>query len=302
MAPTGKHWMNFVYINLAYMTIISVMIYYISIKEIKKNWGQYRCNPMFMVFSDNIVDDFTKCITTVQNHSIGPLLAPVTTELGDLQTTSAEQTQKIEENKSSIDDLGFSLDSSMSSMTGQFSSSSAELQKITYGIKDLMSKLSAIAVSMMYVLQSNVLTMQSAWKGPPGQVMRKLGSLGHCFHPETNVKLKNGEMVAMKDVPLGSILENGSRVVSVMKVDACGEPLLKLSSSKHLKDIYVTGSHLIKEDVGPKFIPVSNHPNAKPQTAMKSDWYCCLITHNHRIQIGEYTFWDWEDYFYKNMS
>jgi hypothetical protein len=295
MAPTGKHWMNFMYINLAYVTIISVMIYYISIKEIKKNWGQYRCNPMFMVFSDNIVDDFTKCVTTVQNHSIGPLLAPVTSDIGDLKTTSDVQTQQIQENKTSIDNLGFSLDSSMSSMTNQFSSSSAELQKITYGIKDLMGKLSAIAVSMMYVLQGNVHTMKSAWNGPPGQVMRKLGSLGHCFHPETKIKLKNGDIVAMKDVPLGSILENGSKVVSVMKVDASGEPLLKLSS-KNLKDIYVTGSHLIKEDNKNTFIPVSNHPSAKPQTAVKSAWYSCLITHNHLIQIDEYTFWDWEDY------
>ena len=159
MAPTGKHWMNFIYINLAFITIVCIMVYYISIKEIKKNWGKYRCNPMFMVFSDNIADDFTTCINTVQNHSIGPLLTPVTTEIGDLQSASEQQNQQIQESKSSIDNLNFSLDSSMSSMDNKFSNSSVELQKITYGIKDLMGKLGAIAVSMMYVLQGNVHTM-----------------------------------------------------------------------------------------------------------------------------------------------
>ena len=294
MAPTGKHWMNFIYINLAFITIVCIMVYYISIKEIKKNWGKYRCNPMFMVFSDNIADDFTTCINTVQNHSIGPLLTPVTTEIGDLQSASEQQNQQIQESKSSIDNLNFSLDSSMSSMDNKFSNSSVELQKITYGIKDLMGKMGAIAVSMMYVLQGNVHTMKSAWNGPPGQIMRKLASLGHCFHPDTKLILKNGKSVCMKDVPLGSILENGSKVVSVMKVDPCGEPLLKIQSSG--QPIYVTGSHLIKEDGDFSFIKVADHPNAESQDAVKSDWYSCLITDNHLIKIGDYIFWDWEDY------
>lgn len=293
MPPTGKNWMNFLYVNLGFISIISIMIYYISVKEIKKNWGKYRCNPMFMVFSDNIADDFKTCITTVQNHSIGPLLTPITSNVSDLQQTSAQQSNQIKDNTDSINNLGFSMDMKMTDIGGQFSNSSAEMQKVTYGIKDLMSKLSAISVSMMYILDGNAKTMKSAWNGPPGQVMRKLGSLGHCFHPNTKIKLKNGETVKMQDVKLGSTLENGSRVVSVMQIDNTinPEPLYKIS------DIYVTGSHLIKEEGKFHFIPVKDHPHAIKQTQVKSDVYSCLITDTHLIKVGDYMFWDWEDYY-----
>jgi len=220
-------------------------------------------------------------------------LTPITSNVSDLQETSKQQSGQIEQNTNSISDLGFSMDTQMLDIGGQFTNSSAEMQKVTYGIKDLMAKLTAISVSMMYILDGNAKTMKSAWNGPPGQVMRKLGSLGHCFHPDTKIKLRSGETVKMQDVKPGSTLENGSRVVSVMQIDNTVkfEPLYKIS------DIYVTGSHLIKEEGKFHFINVKDHPDAIPQTQVKSDWYSCLITDNHLIKVGEYMFWDWEDYY-----
>ena len=40
-----------------------------------------------------------------------------------------------------------------------------------------------------------------------------------CFDPETRVKTQSGELVAMKDLELNTILKNGTRVVSVMKIN-----------------------------------------------------------------------------------
>jgi hypothetical protein len=298
MAPIGKHWMNFVYVNLGYIAIISVMVYYIYVKEIKKNWGKYRCNPMFMFFSDDIAGDFTKCITTQQNNSIGPLLEPTTSSISELKENSNEQSEKISQNTSAIGNLGSMIESKISGISSTFSNTSIEFQKITYGIKDLMAKLTGIVVTLMYIMDGNSKTMTSIWKGPPGQVMRKLATLGHCFHPTTKVKLQNGEIVNMQDVVLGSILENGSKVISVMKIDNTLHPeSLMCIESKGVngENIYCTGSHLIKE--GSKFIKVANHTDAICQTKITSDWYSCLITDNHLIKIGQHTFWDWEDYY-----
>jgi len=296
MAPIGKHWMKFIYVNLGFITIISMMIYYISLSEIKKNWGKYRCNPMFMMFSDNLADDFTHCITSVQNVSIGTLLQPVTTDLTTLQENTQTQQAQIDKSSSNISGFGDSISQQYDSIGDKFSNTSIEMQRITYGIKDLMGKLAGVAVSLMYVLDGNVKTMTSVWKGPPGQVMRKLATLGHCFHPETKIKLLNGEITNMKDVNLGSILENGSKVISVMKIDNSNkEPLMKIEGvGVNNEDIYVTGSHLIKE--GTKFIKVCDYNKSENQTELISEWYSCLITDNHLIKIGEHTFWDWEDY------
>ena len=297
MAPIGKHWMNFAYVNLAFVSIFSIMIYYASVGEINKNWGEYRCNPIFMPFSDNIAEDFAYCINNVQNKSIGPLLAPTTDAVTSLQTTSDKQQTQISNANSGLKELSDSITTNFADIDGKFANGSVEVQKITYGVKDLVSKLSAITVSLLYIMDGNTKAMTSIWTGPPGQVIKKLATLGHCFHPETNLKLKNGEIVLMKDVNLGAILENGSRVISVMKIDNSQnqEPLMKIcGKGVNGKDIYVTGSHLIKE--GSKFIKVENLGESKSQTNVKSEWYSCLITDNHLIKIGDHIFWDWEDY------
>jgi hypothetical protein len=271
-----------------------MMIYYISITEIKKNWGKYRCNPMFMMFSDNLEDDFKHCITSTQNASIGPLLQPVTTDLTTLQTTSKAQQEQIDKTTDQAVDMKGYMDKQYKDMTGKFQNTSVGMQKISFGIKDLLSKISGIAISLMYILDGNAKTMKSVWKGPPGQVMRKLSTLGHCFHPDTKLKLLNGETVSMQNIKLGSVLENGSKVVSVMKVDnSHNEHLMKIVGDDG-NNIYVTGSHLIKE--GTKFIEVCDSEYATEQTEIATEWFSCLITDDHLIKIGGHTFWDWEDY------
>lgn len=68
----------------------------------------------------------------------------------------------------------------------------------------------------MYILDGSIKTMQSAWNGPAGQLVKALGA---CFHPDTKIKLKNGNIVCMKDLNLGDVLENGSIVNVTMKLD-----------------------------------------------------------------------------------
>ncbi len=67
-----------------------------------------------------------------------------------------------------------------------------------------------------------------------------------------------------------------------------------IKSKKLNDDIYVTGSHFIKEPGTNKFIPVEKYKEAEI-TNEQTDYMICLITSNHHIPIGEYTFWDWED-------
>ena len=115
------------------------------------------------------------------------------------------------------------------------------------------------------------------------------------------IKLKNGKIVCMKDIHLGDILENGSRVNAVMKIDNQDkEDLYKISSKgTNGEDIFVTGSHLIYDKRQCKYIEVKHYSSAVKQTEVKTEWFSCLITDDHFIQIGEELFWDWEDYIHK---
>lgn len=108
-----------------------------------------------------------------------------------------------------------------------------------------------------------------------------------CFSPETLVKLQNGRTVMMKTLKLGDVLINGSIVDAVMKIKNENDPYYKLPGN-----ILVTGSHYMK--YGGKYIHVKNVPEAKPTGKVDPVVYC-LVTSDHKIPVGDYTFWDWED-------
>jgi hypothetical protein len=174
-----------------------------------------------------------------------------------------------------------------------------EFQRITIGIKDLMGKTIGIMVTLIYVIDGSIKTMKSAWNGPAGQMVQKLGK---CFHPDTKLKLTNGTIVAMKDIHLGDILENGSVVESVMKIANNKKKIpfyVIKDKGVNGEDIYVTGSHLVFNKNNKQFIKVEDYSNTKKCEETQSEWFSCLITSDHKIQVGSEIFWDWEDHFVK---
>jgi hypothetical protein len=291
--PKGIDYINFVYINLGFISLVFAMYYFSAVAEIKKNWPKYRCNPMFMPLSDNMQQDFIYCIQNMQTNFMGYLLQPltfITSNLGSMGGVFSDAIGKIRQMLSFIRSM---ISEIIDSVFGVFLNLVIQFQKITMAIKDLVGKLIGVMVSIMYIMDGSVKTMQSAWNGPPGQMVR---ALGNCFHPETSIKLKNGNIVLMKDVNLGDILENGSRVDAIMKIDnKFSEGMYRLPDGEHDKYIYVTGTHMIYDETSKKFIEVKYHPDAVLDENVKCDWFSCLITDDHRIKLGKYIFWDWED-------
>lgn len=113
-----------------------------------------------------------------------------------------------------------------------------------------------------------------------------------CFAPETPVKLQDGNEVAMKNLKLGDILINGSIVEATLKIRNEHDPYYKLQSSNMDQPILVTGSHYIKD--GSTYKHVSKFSKAEATTQIDEVVYC-LVTNDHKIPVGDFVFWDWED-------
>jgi hypothetical protein len=179
-----------------------------------------------------------------------------------------------------------------------------EFQKIIIGLRDLFGKTIGIITTMLYVVDGSLKTMNSAWNGPTGQLVRALGS---CFHPDTKIRLINREIKLMKNLDLGDVLENGSVVYSTMKIaNTDGETREKLYEIKGMgvngETIYITGSHLVFDKKKGDFVLVKDYFGAYPSDEVETDWFSCLITSDHKICIGHETFWDWEDHFIKRFG
>jgi len=168
-----------------------------------------------------------------------------------------------------------------------------EFQKLIMGVKDLTMKLLGVTSVVLNIISGSIILGKSIWNGPIGGILRTL-----CFSPETKVKLESGRFIKMKNINLGDTLSNGAKVVGVLKIqgDKCN-PYYKLWSDELNDYIYVTGSHRIlhsKNDTFDNYIEISEYEHAE-KTNLFDEELACLITSNHRIPIGEYTFWDWED-------
>jgi len=173
-----------------------------------------------------------------------------------------------------------------------------EFQRLTIAIKDMFAKFIGVLATLMYTLSGSVMTMNSMWAGPPGQLVKEL-----CFHPNTKVQLKDGSIVAMKDVPLNAILKNGAKVCSVMSISNVDEEgmyverIFEMANGEEGETILVSGSHLVLDPKTQTFVKVKDikGDGAPIATELECDTLACLITSNHTIPIGTWTFHDWED-------
>jgi len=289
--PTGQNWMNFIYVNLGFIAQVLVMYYFTALVQIKKNWPEYRCNPMYMPLSDNIQEDFTYCVQNTQINLMGYLLQPITYLISTLNSMGAGFTNDINSLRDMISFIRNFVTSIVENIFGVFMNLIIEFQVIVMGIKDMVGKLIGIMVTLMYMMDGSVKTMNSAWTGPPGQMVHALS----CFYPNTEVKLKNGSIVSMSNIEPGTVLENGSKVHAVMKILNSGEDLYEIKDGVEGHVIYVTGSHFVYDEYTYKFVRVSQYRHAKKSNKHKPLWYSSLITTDNKIKIGNHLFWDWED-------
>uniref|UniRef100_A0A6C0AQK2 Hint domain-containing protein n=1 Tax=viral metagenome TaxID=1070528 RepID=A0A6C0AQK2_9ZZZZ len=296
--PSGKNWINFIYINLAFALYIIGVFYYSQLAEIKANWPLYRCNPMYMPLADDINENFIFCVQSMQIDFMGYLLQPITFITSAITSMLGNFLDTIQNVRAMFNKIRTFFTNIIQSIFGVFLNLIIEFQRIIIGIKDLIGKTIGIMVSLMYTMDGSIKTMRSVWNGPPGQMVR---ALGRCFYPNTFILLKNGEKKYMKDLDLGDVLSDGSIVESVMKIDNKREPIpfyVIKGGGVEGNDIYVTGSHLVFNKTINKFIKVEDYSNAV-KSDFKTDWFSCLITSNHKIPIGNEIFWDWEDHFIK---
>lgn len=293
--PTASNWIKFIYIHLGFIAMLTAMIYLQSAADIKKNWPTYRCNPAYWIYSDDLSADFTYCVQNTQVNIMGELLQPVTYLISSLAENGAALGEGINSSRMFMGNLRSSIGGIVQNVFGVFLNLVIEIQRIIISLKDTVQKTIGIVVTMLYILDGSLKTMQSAWAGPQGQLVRALGS---CFHPDTAIRALDGTSYKIHELPLGTILEDGGKVQAVMRL-ANSEPYYRfVGAGLNGADILVTGSHFVYDASLDTFVKVAHSTLAQldKATATKPDTEVySLITSTGHIPIGNKLFWDWED-------
>jgi hypothetical protein len=267
-------------------------MYFKSVLEIRENWPLYRCNPPYWIFSENISEDFTYCVQNTQMNMMGYLLQPLNYMISSLTSVGGQFNEAINNIRVMFSSIRGFVSDIIQNVFGVFLNLIVEFQKIIISIKDMVGKMIGIVVTIMYVLDGSIKTMNSAWSGPPGQLVRAIGS---CFHPHTEITLSNGTHCKMENAPLGAELQDGGQIFAVLKIDnPKKEPLYKIKGKE--QDIYVTGEHFVLDKTNDnKWVQVKDYKYAEIQPDFIPEYFSCLITTNRRIKIDDEVFWDWED-------
>lgn len=289
-----------IFIIIVFIILYVFNILAVGINKIKDDWTVYRCNPAIMpfasLFGQDTVANFTYCIQTMQGNYMSYLMQPLQYNLSVISDIGKNLTNSLNNVRAFFNNIRNFITDIVKSIFAVFLNILIEFQRLTVNIKDLFNKLIGIMVTLMYTLDGSVMTMNSTWSGPPGQLTRAL-----CFHPETKIRLKDNTLVCIKDLPLNAILKNGTIVNAVMHIsnlDEKGTPievLYKLKGGElYEEDILVSGSHLVYVPSTKEFDHVENVLEAE-KTDILCATFTCLITSTHTIPIGKWIFHDWED-------
>jgi hypothetical protein len=302
----SNDWGLTILIILIFILLYMFNVLAVGLQNIKSSWPQYRCNPMVMPFAGILGpegtkggENFTYCIQTMQKDYMQYLLQPVNYNLNVMGTTANTLTTSLNNVRAFFNNLRNMITSVIQNVFGVFLNIIIEFQRVTINIKDLFGKTVAIVAALLYTLSGSIMTMESAWKGPMGKMVRTLGK-GFCFKPDTLLQTKSGKFVKMEDIELGETLKNGSIVMANMKIHNLDEEgkriqnFYKLPGGEEGNDIYVTGEHLVYDEITRKFQNVNENVNSET-TDVSSDYFSCLITSDHVILIGDKVFHDWED-------
>lgn len=249
---------------------------------LKKNWVQYRCNPIYMpvagLVGDDVLSNFTKCTMKGFHDYAGFIMDPLMAEFSVINDTISTIGDAMRSFRSMFSSVRGGMLGIVGSVFGKIHNVMAQTQYIIIRMRTILSRIVGVMFSFVYIFYGGMQTGESVVKGPIGHTMSFL-----CFDENTKIQTFAG-LKSMKDVQIGDrLLANLDLVTSVYKLDGTGIQMYSLGG------ILVTGSHKVRHQG--KYIRVDKHPKAVP-VKEESKNLVCINTVTHVIPIYHYEFLD----------
>lgn len=299
--------------------IIMIGIVQANHQEIKENWVQYRCNPLYMpftsMFSDvGVSENFQYCTNSYAQNIFEVLTQPIhlmfslftkilSGIIGSLDQfrgfATGMQTFILSYANDFFGKLGNSVDIIVS-LLGRI----RDLTQRIVGSAGYSAVIASTSVNFMISVFDFSMTLLRSLVGiifgigvllsivfPPLlfffiPIGASLGMTYSCFHPETLIQLADGRYKSIKNVQVGDDLLSG-RVTAVMRFDATDIPLYEYNN------VIVAGNHLVLENGEWKY--VKDAYRSYLYLGSQPSEIICLNTTTHKIIINGTTFSDYEE-------
>lgn len=258
--------------------------------DISKNWDKYRCSPTVMPFASffghDTTENFQFCLKGMMNQELGGSLSPVfqmlAVTLGTLSTlTTVANNIRLE----TATFMG-GVNTVFQNFTDRFVQLSTNVRTSVQRMRMLMNRLYGTFFAMIFMSLSAI---RAVTNFSNTFLFRFLDTF--CFDPDTRVTVITKGTIPVKDVKVGDVFLNGSKVTATFSFLADGQPMVEFPGG-----ILVSTNHYL--EFQGKWIRSDEHPDAKPVAPWSGGQerpLICFNTNDHRIPIGNYIFLDYDE-------
>jgi hypothetical protein len=254
-----------------------------NLEEIKDNWVQYRCNPMYMPLADMVGSDiftnFTNCTLQATQSYAGVVLDPIYKNFTILTDTVNMVMNAMNDMRSAITGASSGFLSIIQSTFAKIQNTMSTSIQLFGHIRTIVSRMMATMAVIMNIVNTGIQTGQSIQNGPIGKAAEFF-----CFDPYTPVSTLEG-ILPMCGIRPGTKLADGQVIQSVLEFDGHATQMFTIGT------IRVSGNHKIVHNG--KWMRVEDHPLAEPADSCSRLF--CLNTEKHTIPISGFIFKDYEE-------
>jgi hypothetical protein len=291
-----------------------------TLDDVRADWVKYRCNPIYMPFAGGVQPDVTTyenfqfCISSMAQQVFQLLLDPIYMLFNVFNRLVGGISHQLRYFRNFISGIQMFITSFTAETFAKIHDSFGVLMSLLSRIRDLMSRLigsagytAAIAITSVKLIEALVGFMKTVITAiviilfAIGLILvfvapQLLGfaiflgtflGLSYCFHPDTPIKLQNGQTILLKQVRVGDILSSGARVTATMNCLAKDVPLYVYDGT------VVSGTHLVREDGVWTYIEKAKR--SLPYEGPPPHTLICLNTTDHQIPIGNTVYADYEE-------
>ena len=256
--------------------------------DISKNWPKYRCNPTVMplasFYGHDTTENFQYCMGAMMNNELGGALSPVFQVLATFLGTLATLVSVANNIRLEMATFMGGVNTIFQNFTDRFVQLSNNIRVSAQRIRMLMGRVYGTMFAMIFMSFSATAALLNF-----GDTFLFKFLDTFCFDPDTEVEIVGKGKIPVKDVKIGDVFTNSSKVTATFSFLCEGQPMVEFPSS----GIRVSTNHYIQYKG--TWIRSDAHPDAKPIGPWSGRPLICFNTSDHRIPVGNYIFLDYDE-------
>lgn len=284
--------LGFVITTFIFLIVLVYTRFSIGSIELDANWEEQRCRPDVMMTSGLYGKDaeanVQHCMTKGFDARAKKKVIPFYSIMGAFGDTLSSLITSINSTKVTFATLVGSTSSVFTEFSSRLQNMFYRMYSSVVQMKLLMSRIFSTMHGIMYMGQSAIQAGMNFERTDLWNTIRNFS----CFDPDTQILTINRGIQSIKNIQIGDTLENGQNVTGSFEFNGDGQEMVIMPEGR----ITVSAPHAILH--GSKWIKTSEHPDSIPSHSWNGGNkrpLVCLNTTNHTIQIGKYTFTDYDE-------